>query len=363
MVPFLDLQRLHKPLLAKFQEALSSITNRSAFINGPEVQQFEDNFAEWVGSDFCVGLSNGTDAEVIGLQAIGLKRGDKVILPAMTFVATIEAVVFAGGTPVLVDVDDSGLIDLNLVEKELKNGAKFIFPVHLFGNLVNPNDLLLLKNKYGCTIFEDACQAHGAHFGKFKAGNIGAASAFSFYPGKNLGALGDGGALCTSDEKIAEKARALREHGQTSKNVFEYVGHTARLDTLQAAFLGIKLPAMDGWNSERIRIASRYIEAFHDVDGIRLQSKSIDGSHVFHLFVVLSEKRQELCAALSSKNIGWGMHYPISLNKISCYWRQPQESFPKAELYASQGLSLPIFPGMTDDEVLAVIATVSEAMK
>jgi dTDP-4-amino-4,6-dideoxygalactose transaminase len=345
--------------MAEFEAAFRSIVARSAFVNGMEIADFEKEFAKWVGVDFCASMSSGADAAIIALRSAGVTEGDRVIVPAMTFIATVEAVSWAGATPVLVDVDESGLLDLDLAEKELSDGAKFIMPVHLFGELVDPVRLRMLATNYGATIIEDACQAHGAMKSGIQAGCIGHAAAFSFYPAKNLGALGDGGALCTNDEKIFCMAKALREHGQTAQNVFAYEGYTARLDTLQAAFLNIKLPHLARYNAQRRAVATSYIEALTDVPGLKLQSTNVHSGHVYHLFVVLSQKRNILIEAFKNRNIGFGIHYPVAINHLPCYkdkeWAA--RKFPQALRFATQGISLPIFPGIHATEIAAVIDT------
>lgn len=362
MVSFLDLNRIHEPLMDEFITSFRSVVSRSAFINGPEVKAFEEAFASWVGTKYCVGVSSGLDAEVIGLRAMGVKRGDRVVAPAMTFIATIEAISSVGAEPVLVDVDQNGLIDLDQVEAEFKKGAKYVLPVHLFGQLVNPGRLTQLAEKYGCQIFEDACQAHGAYQGTHRAGAIGKASGFSFYPGKNLGALGDGGALCTNDEGVYHLARSLREHGQTKKYVHEHEGYTARLDTIQAAFLSTKLKHMDAWTTQRIEAARYYYEKLSGMKLGRFQSQSeakdgCKGAHVYHLFVLLTPKREELSEELKKRGIGFGYHYPTPIHQLGCYkqkgWNELK--FPNSELFASQVVSLPMFPGITRAEQDQVI--------
>lgn len=358
--PFLDLNRIHQPLEESFVEDLKTIVKASSFINGPHVGRFEEEFAKWVGTKYCVATCSGLSAEVIALRALGLKPGDQVIVPAMTFIASTEAITAAGGVPYLVDVDSSGLADLNQVEEALKKGIRFVLPVHLFGQLMNPIELKTLIQKYNAIVMEDACQAHGAEFGGVRAGTIGAASAFSFYPGKNLGALGDAGALCTNDPELVKVAKALREHGQTQKYFHTYEGYTARMDTLQAAFLSRKLPMMNQWTQQRIDAARYYIQNFSHLNHAKLQSSHVEGQHVYHLFVLLTSKRDELSQALKEKNIGFGYHYPIPIHQLECYKNDSwaKSSFPQSEKYAQQAISLPIFPGITKEEQDRVIDVV-----
>jgi dTDP-4-amino-4,6-dideoxygalactose transaminase len=359
-VPFIDMWRIHEPLMPAFESAFRSIVKRSAFVNGSEVDEFEGAFANWVGTTYCLGMSSGTDAAVIALRSAGVTKDDCVVVPALTFIATIEAVTWVGATPVLVDVDSTGLMNLSLAERELARGAKFIMPVHLFGKLVDPLRLRSLATEYDAVVIEDACQAQGAAAISARAGCIGRVAAFSFYPGKNLGALGDAGALCTNDQELYYKARALRDHGQTAKNTFTYEGHTARLDTLQAAFLNIKLQYLDRYNEERRATAAVYIERLSGLPGLSLQSPDFDPGHVYHLFVVLTAKRGALIEAFNAKGIGFGLHYPVTINRMPCYKHRGWGTlrYPWAERFATEGISLPIFPGITAAEVVTVVDTV-----
>jgi dTDP-4-amino-4,6-dideoxygalactose transaminase len=360
-VPFLDLSRMHRPLLPEFEIGFRAVMSRSAFINGIEVADFEDAFARYVGTKYCLGTSSGYDALVLALRAAGLKPGERIIVPAMTFIATVEPVTLVGAVPVVVDVDPCGLMDLDQAEKALVDGTKFILPVHLFGQSINATRLRELAGHYGAVIIEDGCQAHGAMSGGVRVGAMGKASAFSFYPGKNLGALGDAGALCTDDESIYRKAKALREHGQTEKNTFLFAeGQTARLDTLQAAFLRIKLPHLDDYNRQRRAAAATYVAGLSNLQDLVIQAPTDDDGHVYHLFVVLSKRRQALARALTQRKIGFGFHYPVAIHQMPCYEGMPwfKASFPWAERYAAEGLSLPIFPGITEDEIVAVIDAV-----
>jgi dTDP-4-amino-4,6-dideoxygalactose transaminase len=296
VVPFLDMLRMHEALIPKFEAALRSVVSRSAFVNSQEVKDFEIKFAEWVGTPYCLGFSSGLDAETIGLRAFGLPLGSKVLCPAMTFIATTEAVSHAGLTPVLVDVDANGLMDMAKAGELLKQdpSIRAIMPVHLFGMMIDPTEIQRLKNEFHVKVYEDACQAHGAKYKGATAGAIGDASAFSFYPGKNLGALGDGGALCYKESALGDVAKALREHGQTQKYHHKYEGYTARLDNLQAAFLLIKLEHMNSWTQSRISAARKYAEHLSGLKHFQLQSTDFSGRHVFHLFVGLTSLREKL---------------------------------------------------------------------
>jgi len=351
-VPFLDMWRMHGPLEEEFVASFRKILGKNGFTKGSELASFEENFSNWVGTDFCTGVGSGHDALVLGLQACGLKKGDKVIAPAMTFVSTISAIIQAGGEPVLVDVDDQGLIDLAQAEELIKKGINFILPVHLYGQIVDPKELIRLKQTYGVTIFEDCAQAHGAKKDGYSAGTIGDGAEFSFYPGKNLGALGDGGAFVTSNEDYFHKMNALREHGQTKKYYHKYIGSTSRLDNIQASFLDIKLRYMNEWNQDRINVAKMYHQLI-DSSEVSLLSNKFDGSHVYHLMIATTKSLSELCSHLESHQIGFGRHYPIPIHHLECFkqFGWDKLKFPKSEFIAYNSISLPVFPGMSKVEV------------
>ena len=354
-VPFLDMWRMHGPLEEEFVSNFKKILSRNAFTKGDELQSFEKKFSEWVGVNHCVGVASGHDAIVLGLQACGLKKGQKVIAPAMTFVSTISSIIQAGGEPVLVDVDSEGLIDLDKAEIEIKKGIDFIVPVHLYGQMVSPKKLLSLKEKYNVKIFEDCAQAHGAKKDGYSVGTLGVGAAFSFYPGKNLGALGDGGAFVCHEQEFYQKMIALREHGQTQKYYHKYIGTTSRLDNIQASFLETKLRYMDEWNEQRISVAKMYNELLTNKN-INLLSKSYNGGHVYHLLIVTTEKTKELMNHLENNQIAHGRHYPIPIHHLECFKDRNWDKlkFSNAEFIAYNSISLPMFPGMTVTEIEAV---------
>lgn len=346
---------MHGPLEEEFVSSFRKILGKNGFTKGEELSTFENNFSNWVGSKYCIGVASGHDALVLGLQACGLKKGDKVIAPAMTFVSTISSIIQAGGEPVLVDVDAEGLIDLVQTEKLIQTGINFIVPVHLYGQIVNPKELLRLKKTYGVKIFEDCAQSHGARKDGITAGTIGDGAEFSFYPGKNLGALGDGGAFVTNNEDYFKMMIALREHGQTQKYYHKYIGSTSRLDNIQASFLNTKLRYMDEWNQDRINIAKFYHQQLESNE-IKLLSNKFDGSHVYHLLIATTNSLNDLCTYLESNQIGFGRHYPIPIHHLECFkqFGWDKLKFPNAEFIAYNSISLPIFPGMTKMEVEVV---------
>jgi dTDP-4-amino-4,6-dideoxygalactose transaminase len=358
-VPFLDLAPQHRGLKAEILEDVADLLDSGAFTNGPAVAEFERKFAEYCGVRRCVGVSSGLDALRLALLAAGLDRGDQVVVPALTFAATFEAVTQAGGVPVAADVSPEDYnLDPAAAASATGRRTRFILPVHLYGQLA---DVAALRT-FGVPLVEDACQAHGATRDGFRAGGAGVAAAFSFYPGKNLGAAGDAGALVTSDDALADVSVALREHGQRAKYRHDFEGYTARLDTLQALVLLRKLPLLDAWNDERRRVAAQYREHLEDVGDLRLPPVADGSEPVWHLYPVWTERPEALGAFLAERGIATGRHYPELPPLAAAYTRFGRRAgeFPVAEDLAAHLLSLPIFPGMADARVDAVIHAVGE---
>jgi dTDP-4-amino-4,6-dideoxygalactose transaminase len=356
-VPFLDLRTVHDDLADAILQDFAALIETGAFRNGPAVAEFERAFAEFCGQPHCVGLSSGLDALRLGLIAAGLQAGDRVVVPAHTFIATFEAVTQAGGVPLPVDVTESDYnLDPGAAEAAVDERVRFVLPVHLYGQLADMRSLGEIAAKHRLTIIEDACQAHGADRDGLFAGTVGLANAFSFYPGKNLGAMGDAGALVTRSETVAETVRALREHGQTAKYKHELEGWTARLDTIQAIVLLHKLPLLEGWNNERRQVAVLYTEALADIGDLRTPSVPPESHPVWHLYVVRTKRRDELAAFLRTRGIDTGVHYPEPPHLAAPYAHlgYARGSFPIAEALAEEVLSLPIFPGMTEGQIMAV---------
>jgi dTDP-4-amino-4,6-dideoxygalactose transaminase len=358
-VPFLDLSPQHRELKAAILGDLADLLDSGAFTNGPAVAEFERRFAEYTGVSRCVGVASGLDALRLALLAGGLSRGDEVVVPALTFAATFEAVTQAGGVPVPADVSPSDYnLDPAAAASATGRRTRFILPVHLYGQLA---DVAALRT-FSVPIVEDACQAHGATRDGHSAGSAGVAAAFSFYPGKNLGAAGDAGALVTSDDELANVVVALREHGQRAKYRHDLEGYTARLDTVQALVLLHKLPLLDGWNRQRRCIAAQYNEALSDVGDLRLLPVPDGSEPVWHLYPVWTAQPEALAAFLRERGIATGRHYPEPPHLAAAYarfgWRAGQ--FPVAEDLAAHLLSLPIFPGMTDAQIDAVTRGVEE---
>lgn len=357
-VPFLDLGFTNRAIKHDVLDDLSALIDTGAFINGPAVHEFEEAFARYCGTRFAVGVASGLDALRLALVAAGIHEGDEVLVPANTFVATLEAVTQAGGRPVVVDMsEDDWNIDPAQVEAAVSSRTRFIMPVHLYGQLADLRALEEITRRHRLTLVEDACQACGAERGGLRVGTRGLASAFSFYPGKNLGAFGDAGALVTDDERIAEDVRALREHGQRAKYIHDREGYTARLDTIQALVLLKKLVHLDDWNRQRAAISSQYLEGLADVGDLELPPIAPNSSSVWHLFVVRTAEPSRLAEHLAERGIATGRHYPVPVHLTGAYAHLGYKigDFPHAERHAKRVLSLPIFPGMPPHQADAVI--------
>jgi dTDP-4-amino-4,6-dideoxygalactose transaminase len=343
--------------------AFGELIDSGAFTNGPEVADFEAGFARYCGVPYCVGLASGLDALRLAFVAIESEPGEEAILPANTFVATAEAVVQAGLVPVLADVSDRDYnLDPEAVAAAVTPRTRVVVPVHLYGQMADMVRLLADAQRRGLHVVEDACQAHGARRDGLGAGEGGQAGAFSFYPAKNLGAFGDAGALVTGDERLAARARALREHGQTAKHCHETVGYTARLDTVQAVVLLRKLPLLSAWTEERRAIAGAYSEALEGVGDLRLPPVPPGSRPVWHLYEIRTGRADELAAFLSEQGIQTGRHYPspVHLTPAFAHLGYGPGAFPVSEALALELVSLPIYPGLGNDRLWAVVTAIRE---
>lgn len=388
-IPFLDLVTPHRELEEKLISVFQTALNTASFIGGPMVDGFEKAFATFCDSEYCVGVGSGTDALRFALIAAGVEPGDIVITVPNTFIATAEAISQAGGQVDFVDVDEQTYnMDAHKLAEYLESNCTFnpehretihyrrgrvvraIIPVHLYGQTVDMDPILALAEKYNITVIEDACQAHGAEYysrreGRWrKAGSMGKAAAFSFYPGKNLGACGEAGAVTTNDKGIAHKVRMLRDHGQAQKYYHDVEGYNGRLDSIQAGILRVKLEHLPQWNQARREAATRYSALFAEAGyGAITPSEPSSAKSVFHLYVIRLENRDGLRNYLSTLNIGTGIHYPIPLHLQVPYRAHGFGSFPVAEKLANQILSLPMYPQLIHEQQRRVVEQVVKFLR
>jgi dTDP-4-amino-4,6-dideoxygalactose transaminase len=362
-VPFLDLRHSHEPLKESLLAEFGSLIDSNAYTNGPQVASFERAWAAYCRAERCVGVASGLDALRLALIAAGIERGDEVIVPALTFAASFEAVTQAGGVPVPVDVGWTDYnLDVEATAAAISPGTRFVMPVHLYGQLCDLRGLGAIASAAGVRVIEDACQAHGAVRDGLRPGETTLAAAFSFYPGKNLGAMGDAGALVTGDQELANRMLALREHGQRAKYRHHIEGYTARLDTIQAIVLTQKLALLDGWNDQRRSVAAEYQARLEGIGDLNLPSVPEGSEPVWHLYVVRTQSPSTLAEFLAARGIGTGRHYPEPPHLSDAYrqlgYREGQ--FPVTERIAREALSLPMFPGMTPQQVDAVVEAIGD---
>src|SRR3990172_4761012 len=359
-VPLVDLSALHRNIEDDLFRAVRSVMERGDFILGEEVDRFEEEFAAYCGAERAVGVDSGLSALELILRAYGIGLGDEVIVPAFTFIATAAAVTFAGAKPVFVDVDPfTYCIDVAQVEAAITPRTRAIIPVHLYGLPAEMDELKQLAELHALVVIEDACQAHGASYKGRKAGSLGHAAAFSFYPSKNLGAFGDGGIVVTNDSGLAGKIRTMRNCGQKMKNVHELAPFNHRLDTLQAAILRTKLRFLDRWNESRRRIAREY-DGLLENCAVVTPDSPLESRHVYHLYVVRSSQRDALQAHLREHGISSAVHYPTPVHLQPFYKDQGfrQGQLPVAERLGREGLSLPMYPFMPAEQVQFVVAMI-----
>jgi len=364
-IPLVDLTAQHAAVESEIAEGWRRVLARTSFIGGPEVAAFESEYAAFIGLRHCVGTANGTDAIEIALTALGIGRGDECILPANTFIATAEAVYRAGATPVLVDCADDGtyLIDAEAVASAITSRTRAIIPVHMYGQAAPVERLLALAGRTGGWVVEDAAQSHGARRGGISAGALGHVAATSFYPGKNLGAYGDAGAVLTDSDELAARIRMIGNHGSRYKYEHEVIGLNSRLDSLQAVVLSAKLSRLARWNMERQAAAARYADLLSDCDAI-VQPRTLDGNeHVWHVYAVRVPDRDRVHKELHAAGVDAGIHYPLPIHLTSAFagLGYVEGAFPVAERNARELLSLPLFPGITvvqQERVVSVLTSV-----
>jgi dTDP-4-amino-4,6-dideoxygalactose transaminase len=368
-IPLVNLQRQYQDLGTQIDEAVREVCARGDFILGRAVQIFEESFAQYIGVRNCVGVASGTDALHLILRALGIGREDEVILPANTFIATAQAISYAGATPVLVDCDErTALIDVTKMEAAITARTKALLPVHLYGQPADMDTIFSLASRHNLFVIEDAAQAHGGSYKGRKCGSFGIAAGFSFYPGKNLGAYGDGGAVVTNDDALAGEIRLLRNWGSTVKYVHRRLGYNSRLDTIQASVLNVKLPHLNSWNARRNELAEMYRKGLSELsENVRLLHVAESTTmHPYHLFVVrlISHDRDRILYELQQDGIGAGVHYPIPIHLQEAYlgMGRPLGSFPVTEQLAREILSLPLCPYLEDSEAELVVESLHERM-
>ena len=360
-VPFVSFLPMEKELDTELRSAFDRVFTRSWYIEGKEDEAFEKAFAEYCGTKYCIGVGNGLDALILILKALNIGEGDEVIVPSNTYIATALAVTYVGAKPVFAEPKiETFNMNPDRIEAAISEKTKAIMPVHLYGQACDMDPILSIAGKYSLRIIEDCAQAHGATYKGQKISTFGDAAGFSFYPGKNLGALGDAGAVVTDDEEIARKVRALGNYGSDYKYHHIYKGNNSRLDELQAAFLSAKLPILEKMNTERRRIAGRYLDGIRNSKVI-LPTVGKDMVPVWHIFGIRCNDRENLEKYLNEKGIGTNKHYPIPMHLQECYrdLGYREGDFPIAEKISRTELSLPMYYGMTDEEISYVIDTIN----
>lgn len=361
-VPFVSLAPMERELDTEIRAAFERVYSSSRYIRGKEAEAFEKEFAKFCNTDYCVGVGNGLDALMLALKALDIKLGDEVIVPSNTYIATVLAVSYVGAAPIFVEPDIRTFnIDTSKIEEKITDKTKVIMPVHLYGQPCDMAPIAALAEKYGLFIVEDCAQAHGAAYKGRKVGSFGNVSGFSFYPGKNLGALGDAGAAVTNDKELADKIRALGNYGSDYKYHNIYKGHNSRLDEMQAAFLSAKLQYLDKMNNERRKIAARYLKGIKNPD-IILPYVIPDAEPVWHIFGIRCVERDRLEKFLNDREIGTNKHYPIPIHLQKCYadLEISKGELPISEEISMTQLSLPMYYGMTDEQIELVIDSVNE---
>jgi len=361
-VPFLDLKAQYELIREEISCALQDVLDNTAFAGGPFVAQFEKEFALFCQTQEAVGVGSGTDALWAAMLGLGIGPGDEVITAPNTFIATAEAISFCGAKPVFVDIDEhTYTISPSLIEAAITSRTRAILPVHLYGQPADMDPIMKIAKRDGLFVIEDACQAHGAEYKGQRTGSMGDAGCFSFYPGKNLGAYGEAGAVTTNNAELADKIRTLRDHGQRKKYYHSIIGWNARMDGFQGAVLSVKLKYLSKWNEDRNKNAKIYNELLAEVDGVMTPKKADYAKHVYHIYAIRIKKRDELIKTLAEKGISYGIHYPVPLHLQDAYKSlgYKKGDFPVAEKCAEEIVSLPMFAELTSEQ----IETVSNEIK
>ncbi|HEY0455770.1 MAG TPA: DegT/DnrJ/EryC1/StrS family aminotransferase [Verrucomicrobiae bacterium] len=357
-VPFLDLRAQNDPLRAEIMAAIGDVIDKSTFAGGPFVSAFEEDFAKFCGSKYAIGLGSGTEALWLVLLALGIGQGDEVITVPSTFMATAEAITYAGATPVFVDIEDQTYtLDPLKLSSAITSRTKAIIPVHLFGQMADMDPIMAVAHEHKLPVIEDACQAHGATYKGRRAGTIGIAGCFSFYPGKNLGAFGEAGAVTTNDAELKKRIEIFRDHGQAKKYFHDAIGWNCRMDGIQGAILRVKLKYLAKGNEMRRAHADQYNRELNQVSEMVTPKEAKYAQHVYHLYPVRVQNRDEVLTGLQKKGVGCAIHYPIPVHLQKAYeqLRKGPGSFPVAEKCANEFLSLPMFPELLPEQVTRVV--------
>jgi dTDP-4-amino-4,6-dideoxygalactose transaminase len=367
-IEFVDLKKQYATIKPELDAAMSAVVSAGAFVGGPAVEDFEAEFARYCEVNYAISVANGTDALHLALRALGVGPGDEVITVSHTFIATVSAIIMSGASVALANIDpDTYCLDPADLERCITPRTKAIVPVHIYGQPADMDPIMEIAARHNLYVLEDACQAHGARYKNRRAGSLGHMAAFSFYPGKNLGAYGDGGAITTNDPELAQRARLWRDHGRINKYEHAIFAYNSRLDGLQAAVLGVKLRHLDGWNARRRQLAAKYNQLLAGLPGLVTPVEAPYAESVYHLYVIRTAHREAIQAALNAEGIGHGIHYPIPVH-LQPAWASAfgpavgPGAFPLIEKYATEILSLPMHPDLTGQEVEFVAATVRQAV-
>lgn len=365
MIPLLDLKAQHRQIREEILRAIDEVAESNAFVSGPAVARFERSFSNFLGGTNVVALNSGTSALHLALLGLGIGPGDEVIVPAMSFIATAAAVDYAGARPVIVEIDPvTCTIDPERIEAAITPKTRAIVPVHLYGHSAEMFPILAIARDHGLAVIEDAAQAHGTRYGDRLCGTIGDIGCFSFFPGKNLGAWGEGGAVVTANAEVAEKIRMLRDWGQQEKGRHVLKGFNYRMDGIQGAVLDVKLRHLDAWNEGRRRAARAYIERLRHLEGLTLPGEASGVRHIYHVFALRLTERDRMRERLRARSIDTGIHYPRAMHEHECFAGLGYKAgaFPIAERLAREELSLPIFPELSEAQIDEICGAISEPM-
>ena len=356
-IPLVDLKAQYRQIKGEIDAAIEGVLENTAFIKGKYVEEFENNYKKEFGVKHCIGVANGTDALFISLKALGIGSGDEVITVANSWISTSETISLTGAKPIFIDIDpDYYTIDVKKIEEKISSKTKAIIPVHLFGHPANMSNIMTIAKAYGLKVIEDCAQAHLAKWKDKVVGTIGDVGAFSFFPGKNLGAYGDAGGIITNNDSLAEKVRMFANHGALVKHSHKIEGINSRLDGLQASILNVKLKYLDKWTDERIKAANMYTNLLNGIEKLEIPKVDFHAKHVFHLYVIRTKQRDNLIKALNENGISTGIHYPTPLPYLDAYkyLNHSKEDFPVAMSYKDEILSLPMYPELRTDQIAKI---------